>query len=264
MRIISLQIVAIFLYSGVVLWQIHQLRRVSIQSKWPVLSLALCAIFVHAWLLHLWIDVAGGQNLTVFNMISLVAWLNAFLTVLVSMRKAIENLLLIVCPLALLSILLVCLFPRSYLVDTASHPLHLFHIIIAIFAFSIFCLAALQALLLAWQQKLLRTHKISGLLQMLPPLEATEVLLFQTVAVGFLLLTIMLVSSLFAFTDYFNGALLHKTLLTMLAWCIFAILLAGRYFLGWRGQIAINYTLCGVGFLVLSYFGSRVLLSLSF
>ena len=49
----------------------------------------------------------------------------------------------------------------------------------------------------------------------------------------------------------------HKTIFTLLSWVTFGILLTGRYTRGWRGRIALRYTLVGFALIVLSYTGSR-------
>jgi len=49
----------------------------------------------------------------------------------------------------------------------------------------------------------------------------------------------------------------HKTVFTLLSWVTFGVLLLGRHLRGWRGRIALRYTLAGFAFIVLSYTGSR-------
>ena len=52
----------------------------------------------------------------------------------------------------------------------------------------------------------------------------------------------------------------HKTVFGVLSWIIFAALLGGRHVYGWRGRIAVRWTLTGFLMLVLAYFGSRFVL----
>jgi ABC-type uncharacterized transport system permease subunit len=52
----------------------------------------------------------------------------------------------------------------------------------------------------------------------------------------------------------------HKTIFTLLSWFTFGGLLAGRYIRGWRGRIALRWTLAGFIFLLLAYTGSRFVL----
>jgi ABC-type uncharacterized transport system permease subunit len=52
----------------------------------------------------------------------------------------------------------------------------------------------------------------------------------------------------------------HKTLFAVISWFIFAALLAGRHFYGWRGRTALRWTLAGFAALLLAYVGSRFVL----
>ena len=60
--------------------------------------------------------------------------------------------------------------------------------------------------------------------------------------------------------DIFAQHLVHKTVLSLVAWCIFAILLWGRHVLGWRGNTAVKLTLAGFVVLMLAFFGSKLVL----
>jgi ABC-type uncharacterized transport system permease subunit len=48
--------------------------------------------------------------------------------------------------------------------------------------------------------------------------------------------------------------------LSIAAWSVFGILLWGRWRFGWRGRVAIRWTLSGFAALVLAYFGSKFVL----
>ncbi|MEY3785905.1 MAG: hypothetical protein RLZ75_110, partial [Pseudomonadota bacterium] len=62
--------------------------------------------------------------------------------------------------------------------------------------------------------------------------------------------------------NLFAQHLVHKTVLSILAWIIFTGLLIGRSRYGWRGQTAIQWTLIGFILLLLAYFGSKLVLEL--
>jgi ABC-type uncharacterized transport system permease subunit len=49
----------------------------------------------------------------------------------------------------------------------------------------------------------------------------------------------------------------HKVVFGILSWCIYAALLAGRRIYGWRGQLALRWTLAGFLALLLAYVGSK-------
>jgi ABC-type uncharacterized transport system permease subunit len=52
----------------------------------------------------------------------------------------------------------------------------------------------------------------------------------------------------------------HKVIFGILAWLIYAALLAGRRLYGWRGRTALRWTLGGFLALVLAYIGSKFVL----
>lgn len=60
----------------------------------------------------------------------------------------------------------------------------------------------------------------------------------------------------------FAQHLVHKTVLGIIAWLVFAVLLWGRWRFGWRGRTAIRWTLSGAVTLMLAYFGSKLVLEL--
>lgn len=134
-------------------------------------------------------------------------------------------------------------------------PKQLVHIVLSTLAFSVLFLAALQAVLLALQEWQLHHRRLQGLVQALPPLQTMERFLFQLVSLGFVLFTLLLLTSILFFQQIFAVPLLQKTLISILAWLIFAVLLMGRKRFGWRGRTAIQWTLSGVVLLTLLYFG---------
>ena len=233
-------------------------RNIHFSRGWFYATSAI-AIVLHGYYLHHWIDVAGGQNLYIFNMISLLVWLISVLIVFISLQKPVETLALLIYPLAAISIVLVKLFPGSYIINTAVNIKQLLHIIFSIFAFSVLCLAGLQAILLNVQDSLLSNKRAMGLLQILPPIETMENLLFQLIKVGFILLTVVLFSAFLLFHNILSGELAQKTILSSLAWGVFAILLWGRHYWSWHGRTGIRWTLWGVSLLIVSYFGSKLI-----
>ena len=60
----------------------------------------------------------------------------------------------------------------------------------------------------------------------------------------------------------FAQHLVHKTVLTLVAWVLFTTLLWGHYRLGWRSQTAVRLTLSGFAALMLAYYGSKFVLEL--
>lgn len=103
---------------------------------------------------------------------------------------------------------------------------------------------------------------MSGFIQLLPPLQTMETLLFEMIWAGLILLSISIVSGLIFLDNIFAQHLVHKSVLSISAWLTFAVLLWGRHQSGWRGITAIRGTLIGFALLLLAYFGSKLVLEI--
>ncbi|MDT8406855.1 MAG: cytochrome c biogenesis protein CcsA [Methylococcales bacterium] len=204
----------------------------------------------------------GELDFSLFSVASLISWLAAALVMVAALDKPVENLGLVIFPLAMTGIALRLVMPVS------SHPLSeagwamQLHVLISIAAFSLLTMAAGQSLLVAIQDRHLRRHQPSRLIMKLPPLQAMEALLFQIIAGGWLLLALALGTGFVFLEDMFAQHLAHKTVLTLVAWLVFSGLLVGRWRYGWRGPVAIRGTLLGFGLLLLGYLGSKLVLEL--
>src|SRR5690606_4153447 len=113
------------------------------------------------------------------------------------------------------------------------------HVAFALVGYSVLSIAAVLAILLALQERALRRHRPgSGLVRALPPLTLTESLMFRLIAAGFALLSLTLLSGALFVDDLFAQHLVHKTVLSIVAWIVFGVLLFGRWRWGWRGPRA--------------------------
>ncbi|MDQ5908958.1 MAG: Cytochrome biosis protein [Pseudomonadota bacterium] len=231
-------------------------------AKGGPLALGWGAAILHAMILAQTVFSTAGLNLAFFNALSFTGWLIGVLLLAAAMVRPVENLGIIILPFCALILILGLLFPGERIVaDSGQWPLEL-HILIAILAYSLLTLAAVQALLLAVQDYRLRHRQPGGFLRGIPPLTAMEALLFQMISAGFVLLTLTLISGLFFLDNLFAQHLAHKALLSFIAWGVFGVLLWGRWQFGWRGRTAIRWTLSGFTFLLLAYFGSKLVLEL--
>src|SRR5690606_24706564 len=160
-----------------------------------------------------------------------------------SLKKPVDNLFLVLFPLAIISILCSLLLPSRYTPEDDLQGGVALHILLGIVAFSIITVAAVQSLFIAWMSRQLKHKHFSSLLRHLPPLQTMEALLFQIIWVGFFLLLAVIASGFIFMDDMFAQHLVHKTFFTILSWLVFGVLLWGRHRLGWRGKIALRWTL---------------------
>ncbi|MEO0974122.1 MAG: cytochrome c biogenesis protein CcsA, partial [Pseudomonadota bacterium] len=129
------------------------------------------------------------------------------------------------------------------------------HIALSLIAWTVLTLGAGLAILMALQHQRLRTRRLGGglggLTSLLPPLEVTERALFTTITVGLVMLSLSILSGAMFIENMFAQHLVHKTVLSLIAWVIFGVLLLGRWRFGWRGHVALGWTLGGFATLVL-------------
>jgi ABC-type uncharacterized transport system permease subunit len=205
-------------------------------------------------------DRAGTVNFSFLSVSSLAGLSIVGILLLAALSRPVDKLGVIVFPLS------AALIAVKLIVPEEAHTLKVYswqmdvHILSSMLAYSFLNIAALQALLLALQDWHLRSRHAKGVIRSLPPLQTMEKLLFQLIGAGFLLLSISLITGFLFVENLFAQHLVHKTVLSIFAWVIFGTLLVGRIRRGWRGQIAIRWTLGGFAALMLAYFGSKMVL----
>lgn len=265
MTTLYLSLAAISFYSLALIAVIFQLfirRSESSLYRYRIVTTSSIATLLHIVLLYQTIVTPQGLLLDLFNMFSLVSALMMVILLLTVLRRPVENLTIALLPLAIIALVLRLLTDTtSTAVIQQSSELQL-HILLSVVAFSLLSIAATQAVLLAIQERQLRNHKPSGFIRALPPMESMETLLFQAIYIGFIMLTLALFNGLLTLQDMFAQHLVHKTILSLSAWLVFAILVWGRRHYGWRGRTAIRWTLIGIFTLLLAYFGSKIVLEL--
>jgi len=134
------------------------------------------------------------------------------------------------------------------------------HIILSTLAYALVTVAAALAIALALLDRRLRRRQKLGWLRILPSVEALESGMFTALGTGFALLTLSLFSGFVFVENLLAQHLVHKTVLSCLAWLVFAVLLFGRWRFGWRGRTALKWTLSGFFVLGLAYFGTKLVL----
>ena len=226
-----------------------------------MLSPALLGVIIQAILLEkLIFPHAGVINLEFFTAFCLISWLVSLQILISSLYRPLETLGIVMFPLSGVASVLATLYPVRQPLPIADTPFLESHIIISVIAYSLLTLSALQAIALAWQERSIRSHHPGRLIRSLPALHDMETLLFQMLGFGFIFLSTSLVTGFFSFENLFAQHLVHKTVLSIISWIILAILLYGRFKFGWRGKTAVRWTLVAFVFIMLAYFGSKLVL----
>ena len=225
-----------------------------------------------AWLAHafaLWLDMfaPGTFRMGFAHMVSAALWVSVAAYWLENRNFALDGLRRLVMPSAVIAAMLPIVFTGSVLQLGGRAPAFGWHIAVAILAYSTLTIAAFHAVLMALQESRLHTRSAQGgwlasAIDQLPALLTMEKLLFRLIGMGFILLTLTVLSGI-VFSEQLFGKVLnwdHKSVFALLSWLLFAALLAGRRWRGWRGKTALRFTLAGFATLVLAYVGSRFVL----
>lgn len=258
MSILFSSLFAAVFYLATCLYIIGCFWRRTTLNKTLVTSAALLGLLAHG--LHLFpvLLTEQGLFLSFFNAASLISFSIITLVLLCLLRMSVHILLVPLLSLGAITVLCAQFLPEGNLQPINEAPGILAHILLSILAYGMITIAVFQALVLLIQDQQLRKRPVSTLIKHFPPLQSMESLLFGLLWSGWLLLSLSLITGWLFLDNLFAQHLVHKTLLSCIAWLVFGILLWGRHQLGWRGHKAIRWTIAGFFLLMLAYFGSKL------
>jgi ABC-type uncharacterized transport system permease subunit len=221
------------------------------------------ALVLHGILVYQGIVNPEGLNLGVGNSISLIVWLTVSIYWLGGIAyPGLATLQGFWAPIAVIAVALQWALPSRALVHYGGDTVFALHFAIAMLAYALFAVASVHAVVMLAEEHWLHRGIMPPFLRGLPPLLEMEALLFRIVMAAFVLLTLTLVTGVFFSEQLFGkpARFNHKTVFGVISWLIFGLLLAGRYFRGWRGKRAVYFTLGGSVALLLAYVGSKFVL----
>ena len=224
-----------------------------------LLMMSLAAIGLHCLGIYQLMALPEGFDLGLDNMASLIILVINIIILISSLRKPLHNLLIFFFPISVICIALSILLKQEPHFLAVSPGVSA-HILLSIIAYSLLSIATLQSVLWNWQNRQLKQNQLTGTIKLLPPLQTMELLMFELLWAGVILLTLGIGAGFLYLDNIFAQHLVHKTVLSIFAWLIFASLLWGRHTLGWRGNTAVKWLLAGFCLLMLAYFGSKVVL----
>ncbi|SFU74327.1 cytochrome C assembly family protein [Xenorhabdus koppenhoeferi] len=231
------------------------------QNSYQKLALffAILALFNHSIALKYQVFyVSSGQNLTLLNLGSIVSLLMSIIMTIVAFCGRAWFLLPIVYSFSMINLILTSLMPGEFITHLEGSIELFIHIGLALLGYATLLIAALYALQLGWLDYRLKKKKLTFTSGM-PPLMVIERKMFHITQVGVILLTLTLCTGIMYMDDIFNKENIHKSILSIIAWFVYVILLWGHYHEGWRGKLVIWFNLIGAFILTLAFFGSRLL-----
>ncbi|SDB90313.1 cytochrome C assembly family protein [Acinetobacter boissieri] len=220
----------------------------------------LIGLVLHAYVLRNDMVTAYGINYDVFNLLSFTSGLMLVLSMLYSSYRPVSALNLLGIPVAASGLILGFVFsqPNQY---ASQHTIGLdLHIILSLSSYAVLLMATIQAVMMWLQNQELKKKQKRLWVNLLPPLQVMESLLFDMLITGFITLTAALLFGFFMVDNFIQQHLAHKTIFSIISWFVYATLLIGHFKFGWRGQKAIRFTIIGFFLLALGFIGSKFIL----
>jgi ABC-type uncharacterized transport system permease subunit len=218
---------------------------------------------VIGWLLHAAsavIDVfsgEGGARLGFAPVLSLTVWLVILVYVVESRLVPLPAVRRVLALAGIAAVLLAVVFPGDARL-TSANPWAPLHWVLGVGSYGLFGVAVLHASLLDAAERRMRNKLPSeGSVLLGMPLLRLERLTFRFVEAGFVVLTLALLLGVMTVNRWRWD---HKTVFSLLGWLVFAALLVGRAWRGWRGRHATRWLYAGAALLLLAYVGSRFVL----
>jgi cytochrome c-type biogenesis protein CcsB len=169
-----------------------------------------------------------------------------------------------VAPLALLLVIWAAVLPKEIiplpvLLKSRWLPIH---VVFAFLGEAVFALACCAGVIYLMQERLIKSKHATGLSRRLPSLEVLDEINYRALTIGFLLLTIGIVTGA-AWSEQAWGAYWRwdpKQNWSLATWLIYAILLHQRLAINWRGRKAAVMAIVGFGSVLFTFLGVNLLL----
>jgi ABC-type uncharacterized transport system permease subunit len=258
-----LSVIVLACYLGASVWLLTSASeaqaRIAPGQRIAGIALGTLAFVLHGWLL--WAAVSSAaMAFSVSDTASLVGWTIALIALLIGLQRprfaGASGVLLVLAGIVAVS---THREAPSFVVENRDWRL-VVHVVLSTLAYALLSIAAVLAVAVTVLHRRLRSRKPVGGLRVLPPLESLDGTLFQALVAGWIILSLALFSGFVFVEDIMAQHLAHKTILSCLAWAVFAALIFGRWRYGWRGPQLTYWVLGGVVLLLLAYFGAKIVL----
>ena len=231
-----------------------------VQVKPWINLLTLLPIALHLALTYQYSIGPAGLQLALGNFTSLIVATTCLIYACHSLWVGKNSLPALSLPFGAIASLLPLLDESSTHIPNSELPIFKIHLILSIVAYGVLSVSLIHAVFMSYLEKSLHQHKLSPIINNLPPLLKLEDLLFTIVLICFIMLSAALISGGLVSHEVQSTIvpINHKIIFSIASWLLFAFLLIGRRFLGWRGRATRKILVMGFLLLILAYFGSRI------
>jgi ABC-type uncharacterized transport system permease subunit len=129
-----------------------------------------------------------------------------------------------------------------------------FHAAIAVVAGGALALAGVAGGMYLWQERQVKTRRLSSSFLLLPPLERLDEIQFRLLAMGFVMLSAGVVGGFVSYRIVGHWTT-PKIAWAVTVWLLYAALMAGHWRGAWRGRRMAVVSLAAFAFLLVGYWG---------
>lgn len=233
-------------------------QNIRLVSAWLiVLTLTFSALGVTYFLVP---EVDGkriGLDVSFLTTLAVVSWIILLIILIGSRWWALQQVGLIVYPIAAICFVLASFPHNQRIVDISKiWPLEA-HIWLSLTAYGLLTIAAVQAIFVIKKQQSLKKHNTSRFISALPALSTLEKTLFRLAAISHIWLTLALITGFLFLENVFSQNIAHKTILSCLSWLLLSTFLIGHKSQGWRGSSAARWVLFAFSLVLIGFAGSK-------
>lgn len=234
------------------------------KPAWPLrvaTSTAMTGFVVHAAVMVTrGVQIHHAPLFSLLESLLFTAWVLVAIYLVIERRHRYTGLGTFIFPAAIILLILGVVFQHG--TSTSLHPAFqsnwsIVHITSSLISYACFALAFSAALGYLLQEHLLKTKRIGALQQHLPSLEAVDRLAYEMVMLGFLTLTVGIVTGAIwaqsAWTHFWSWD--AKETWSLVTWIVYAVYLHMRIISGWQGKWANRLLIAGFCCVVITYFG---------
>ncbi len=222
-----------------------------------VLGLATFAILVHAFTDAMLFFSQETINFNLPNVISLVSLVITATVTIVALRFKVNLLLPVIYGFTgLWQLVMIFLPPIESIPLVIEQMILLSHISLALIAYCILIIATLYTFQVTYINLKLKSKNLTAVAH-LPPLMQVERQLFSILSVGTAILFISEVIGFLFLDGFLAKENAHKTVLSLMAFALYCIIVWGHIKKGWRGHRVLMLMVSASSLLTLAYFGSR-------
>ncbi len=213
--------------------------------------------FVSQWVVQIHFPILGIKG-----SLSFLAWLLSLIYLCLYRLFRISVLGSFFTPLILALMLLSRVVP---VVSTPAPPFRtywlLFHITTSLLGDALLAVAFCAGIMYLFQEKRIKKKKITSVFSRFPSLFFLDTLNYHALLVGFVLLSIGLLSGA-VYAQWVKGKFWNwdpKEIWSLITWLVYAILMHQRVMLGWRGRQAAWLSIIGFCLLIFTFLGVNYL-----